>query len=94
MIGGHGNWKPGDQAECIDVSDIRLGRRGYYVAQGGKFLTLGAVYGVGRVDIGPYGELCLELGGVDGGPKLARRFLPIRFGMLKSALRQREREDA
>lgn len=94
MSVGMGDWKPGDQAECIDVSDIRLGRRGRYVAKGGIYLTLGATYGVGRVEIGPYGELCLELGGVEGGPKLACRFRRIRYGVLKSALRQRERENA
>ncbi len=85
-------WQPGDQAECIDVSDIKLGRRGRYVAKGGIYLTLGAVYGVGRVDFGPYGELCLDLGGVEGGPKLAMRFRRIPRGILKQAIRERELE--
>lgn len=83
------DWQPGDQAECVDVSDIRLGRRGRPHC-GGAFLTLGAVYGVRGVSIGSYGELVLDVG-AEYGPKLARRFRKVRPSGL-SATREQVRE--
>ena len=83
------DWHPGDRAECIDVSDIALGRR-QRLHCGGQYLRIGQVYHVARVEIGGYGELVLEVG-AEYGPKLARRFRKLPPASIETT-RRREAE--
>lgn len=85
------HWQPGDLARCVDVRDLRLPFR--HVARGGRYLKAGMLYPVDAVSLGPAGEVLLEVG-VEGGSKLALRFVKVPpLGVLEALAAQREHSD-